>query len=572
MAAIFAGGTLLLSAVILMISAAVTTAPKYRITGTIIGSPTDLKMLDDCRQMAGADMPAPPGANGKKGWDVEIDRKQGTLTLSVEAEEPTPAATGLDKTVRSMVDYFNAQLASRPAVDPAVAAEDARLRNLIAECDRQLAATSQPAASQPRGVSELLISLQQTLTERQKTAARLREIADQLKEPPPTIEQVALTTMPATLPSQDGQQVLRRLEADTAALRQRQGRLTELLRELLETSLSRLEAGKSAVNESAKGLAGTVPADAEQEVRSQLQTIQEALTAWSTAANTLTETWASIKNDLQSANDEFDAPACQKGLETAAKSYLDDAIKARGKIDAALIAIKEGGDEPTKRIILHRNVTQKIQPVLESMDKAQAAARLVQLNENAQLGALVKMVASLRDRVNGQRGEIQSQLRDQTLQELRAKHEEQLGSLRLQQDQIQQKASELETTMIGGIAEIVGALAGQESQRVSTSRALQLQQQRASLLEQLVKLKETPPPDRPAPLRYQPAHLTAIVTPPGLGFGQALRVGLGPMATSFVAIAGIWFWLRWRKSQGTLDDLARELKMASRHGKERHHR
>jgi len=566
MAAIFAGGVLLLSAIILTITALLTAGPAYQISGTIIGSPADASTLTDCRIQAESSSQA---QNGKTLLGV-IDPKLGTFTLSLNTEDPTIGATIIDEVALGIVDRLNAQAADRPAIDPAIATQEARLRNLLDECDRQLAAASQPAASQPRGVTDLLVSLQQTLTERQQTAARLSEIAAQLKQPPPSVEQITLTTMPATLPSQEGQLALRRLEADTVALRQRQARLTELLRELLETSLGRLSAAKSAIDENTKEWAAIVPADAEEDIRKQFETIQEAFATWSVSAAGLADSWTSKRNDLQTPNEELDGPACQAGIEIAAKVFLDEGGRARGNIDAALTAIKEGGDEPTKRIILHRNLSQRLQPVLEVMDKAQAAARLAHLNENAQLGATVKTVASLRNRVTDQRNGIQSQLRDQTLQELRAKHDERLIELRLQQDQTQQRASELETTMISGIAEIVGLLAGQESQRSNAARTLQLQQQRGILLEQLVKLKETPTPDRLPPLRYLPAHLTAIISPPGRDFGSTLRLGLGPMLIGFVAMGTVWWLISWRRAQGTLDDLARELKTASRHTEERH--
>ncbi|MBP7933651.1 MAG: hypothetical protein KA354_03280 [Phycisphaerae bacterium] len=564
MVVFFAGGTLLLSTLILLISAGLAAAPAYRISGTIIGSPQDADTLTRCQAIARASDHA--RTDGR--WTSQVDLKQGTFTLSLEAENPTAGVAAVDRVARDIVDRVNSQLASRPAIDPAVAAENARLRRLIDDCDRQLAAASQPAASQPHRVADLLVALQQTLTERQKNAARLKEIAVQLKQPPPTADQVTLTTMPATLPSHEGAQALRRLEADTTAFNQRQGRLAELLRELLDTSMERLEIAKSAVDEKAGGLGGAVPADSDPDVRKQLQTIREALQAWTTTTGELADAWRSKKEDLEAAGPAFDAPVCQAALEMAAKDFLQEGDKARARIQVALTTIKEGGDEPTKRIILHRNLSQQIQPALEAMDKAQAAARLVQQNENAQLAATVKMVASLRDRVSSQRGEIQSQLREHALQDLRAKHEEQLGGLRLRHEENQLRASELETAMIGGIAEIVGLLAVQESQRQSSSRVLQLQRQRGTLLEQLLKLKERPAPEHPTPLRCQAAHVTAIITPPGPGLSQTLRVGIGPMIISFMAVGGIWWLFRWRRAQGTLDDLARELKMASQRGKE----
>lgn len=564
--AVFAGGTLALSTLILVISSVLATGPAYRISGTIIGSPHDTKTLLACQDMILSSDPARIG----KTWTTRLDPKLGTIILSMEAVDTTVGATEIDTFAQEIVDRLNAQSATRAAIDPAIAVEETRLRNLIAECDREIAAASQPAVSPPDRIADLLVSLQQTLTERRKTAGRLKEIASQLKEPAPTIAQVTLTTMPTTLPASNGPQILRRLQADVTAFHQRQARLTELLRELLETSLSRLEAARSTVDESAMRFAGTVSTDAEKDVRHQLETIQEALKTWSTAAGELATTWTSKRDDLQAVNEDFDGPACQAGVEAVAMAFLDHAGKVREQIQAALAAIREGGDEPTKRIILHRNTSQQIQPALEAIDQAHAAMRLIRLNDNAQLSAMVKMVASLRDRVADQRGEIESQLRDHTLQELRATHEAHLSSLRLQQDQAQQQASELETTMIARIAEIAGHLADLETHRQSMSRSLHIQQRRGTLLQQLAKLLDTPAPEQPTALRYQPAQITAILTPPSRGLVQNLRVGLGPMLTSFIALAGVWWWLRSRQAAGALDDLTQELKMASRH--ERGHR
>src|SRR5690606_19217038 len=97
-------------------------------------------------------------------------------------------------------------------------------------------------------------------------------------------------------------------------------------------------------------------------------------------------------------------------IEAAARRYLESTANAAGVVNQALDAISQGGDEPTKRLVLHNTLAQHAKPALGAQESLAAAIRRVMPAENVELAALVQNVSGLTQQVAAHRARLEQTL------------------------------------------------------------------------------------------------------------------------------------------------------------------
>ncbi len=530
-----------------------THTPRYRLTGVISVEPPDAELITHCEQLAWT-----PGISStNKTWHTQARTEQGILALSLEAPEPQEGAAEVDRVGRAIRTAVGAQT-TLPAVPQTMPAElRDRLLTRIDDLGSELAATTRPEATPATATAvELVDRLREVQAERARIALSVQELSARIATRPAT--ETGLVLDPAQIRQAEGE--VKKLQADLAALQHRQQRLIELLAELLEPGIQRFDILLKALTQGINLITEVLQQRHESEVVEHLEAVRQALTRWSEATTAFTDIWTSQRMEVRAPAPEFDGVAAQAAIERAARLYLDQATGIQADFETALAAIAQGGEEPTKRIVLHRQLSQRFQPLLDAVRGARTAAESVVLADSPQLAAVVGTVTSLQARVREQRADVEHELREQLLADLRRRHEEEIASALAERDRLLQKDRELETALNQTLSETLAALAEHQEHRETLTAYVDLVQRRAALLDQLRTLSESSASTPQASeVRYIPAQAVEIVGPLRPRLVRTLLLSAGPISACILAGVILWFVLSWYRSGRAMETFARQL-------------
>ena len=548
-------GAIVICTVILTLLAAYAPKPQYHLQGTLVTMPGNTADLSACEKLARTPEIAPPG----KTIVTRADPAAGTCSLLLISSDPRTGAATVDGIGRAIVQRLRERSATQATSTAASDDEIARLQAEIERCDRRLASSVPPATQPQEELATLLVSLNQAHEEQAGIDDAIKGLATRIADESPPQSQAG----PSPNQQQDTELLARKLQADMAALQQRQGRLADLLAELLEPGDYRFKSLLESISRGNAFLTEALQADHEDQVITLMRTMQDSLAIWSQAAETFNEVWLNREAQVKSGEQEIDALACQSALETAAKTFLDETAKSRIEFQNALSAIREGGEEPTKRIILHRNLSQQLKPAIEAMNKVEWAARLVILNENVQLAAVVRTVISLQARVASQRSQIEADTRERLLAEEHARRTKEIAQAKAEREQLRTRTGILQTDIINATGRIISVLRGHEAKLRTAQDKIALHQQRAALVDRLRASKSTAAALPPIPLFYLPASVVRIEQSAIPSLSATLAIGLMPMVICSMLGIAMWGILSWKRAGQAISTYAKQLESAA---------
>ena len=554
-AGLIAIGVALLATAALLGATWLTHTPRYRVTGIISVDPPDAEVLARCEQTAWT-----PGISAtNKTWQTRPHREQGILALSLEASDPKTGAAEVDRVGQAILAAEGV-----PSTAPATAPAELRDRLLarIEDLSRELATTPQPSTAPSTTTTvALLDSLGKIQKERARIAGEVQELSARIAARPAT--ETGLVLDPSQIRQAEGE--VKKLQADLAALQHRQQRLVELLAELLEPGLQRLDILHKALGQGVNLVSELLQQRHDEEVQGQLENVRQALTRWSDATRTFMDTWTSRRMEVRSSLAQADGIVVQASIEEASHQYLDQTAGIQADFEQALAAIPQGGEEPTKRIVLHRQLSQRFQPLLDAVRGAQSAAQSVILGENSQLSAVVQTVSSLQTRIQEQRADVEHELRQQLLADLRKRHEEEVARALAERDRLLAQDRELETTLSRALAEALAAMAEYQKHQETLTAYVDVVQRRATLLDQLRAATESSAQPAEGPvMRYIPAQSVELVGPLRPRLMRTLLLSAGPISACILAGVILWFVLSWYRSGQVMEVFARQLEEAAR--------
>ncbi len=554
-AGLIAIGAALLATAVLLGATWLTHTPRYRVTGIISVDPPDAKVLARCEQTAWT-----PGISAtNKTWQTRPHPEQGILALSLEAIDPETGAAEVDRVGQAILSAEGVPRAA-PATAPAELRD--RLLARIEDLNRELAATPQPATAPSAATTvALLDSLGEIQQERARIAGEVQELSARIATRPAT--ETGLVLDPSQIRQAEGE--VKKLQADLAALQHRQQRLVELLAELLEPGLQRFDILQKALGQGVNLVSELLQQRHDEDVQKQLDNVRQALTRWSDATRTFMDTWTSRRMEVRSSLAQADGLVVQASIEEASGQYLDQTAGIQADFEQALAAIPQGGEEPTKRIVLHRQLSQRFQPLLDAVRGARSAAQSVVLGENSQLSAVVQTVSSLQARVREQRADVEHELRQQLLADLRKRHEEEVARALAERDRLLAQDRELEAALSRALGEALAAITEYQKHQETLTAYVDVVQRRATLLDQLRAATESSAQSAEGPvMRYIPAQSVELVGPLRPRLMRTLLLSAGPISACILAGVILWFVLSWYRSGQAMEVFARQLEDAAR--------
>jgi hypothetical protein len=263
---------------------------------------------------------------------------------------------------------------------------------------------------------------------------------------------------------------------------------------------------------------------------------------------------------------DTDVAARYKAVETAARDFLDSTRNSLGLIQKSLDAIGQGGDEPTKRLVLRNSLAQRIQPALDAREALAAAVRQVTAAENIELATLAEGVGGLRVQVQTRRARLEQDLRDQLLADTRAAYERNMQQLRAQRDDLARKAAALESAIVKSAAEALSLLGGSQGREAALSDWLQLARTRSDLTARLAALdradaEDAAQTDRLTNLAWSDAAAIDVTPRPSLA-AWTTAAAAAPLAL-FAFVLALFAAVRaLRHPPGSLDEYTKALTAA----------
>lgn len=533
----------------------------YRVTGLVTSAARDGDLLAVVARQS-----AIPGV------DLHARPHEGILEIAATTHDGSHAVSQIDALARSI-----AERASQPATRPATFADRAERRGQLlarlAELTVDPEAATRPSSQQtgsipafaqarpadmPTNPLTLLADLESVLTRRESLSNRLAQIAKGLAAKTPETATISPDELQAILADDP------RLQADMEVLAGREGELTAALVEILNGTRIRLDELPHRAIEADKAVAEELSKPQDPDVTEALTAIRDALDDWRRSAESLAASWKDQKAALETAGPDADPGARQAAMETAARKFLDTSGKALSTLRTSLDAITQGGDEPTKRLVMRNGLAQRLQPVIESRDGLAAAAQRAVATENVDLAGLLGRVTGLRAQVVDRRTRLEQSLRQQKLDAAQDEHERQIAALRQEREQSLKTAEELDETLVTQAVKVFWMLRDTSEGHTALVNRLNVERSRAEVLAELRGLDEAddrelaalPPP---VELRTLAAAATDI-TRLGNRLGGAILGGLAPLLMAVLIALGLAAARYWRQSRESIEDYAKALR------------
>lgn len=524
--------------------------PVYRVRGMVSAGPRGAALLKDVLSRT----PVPEGIA------QFLDEPSGTLLLSQTTQDPDAGVLAVDHAAATILD-------NRPPVTtaPARLERQTRRQALLAqmeELDRQLAPTGTHPAGLTDDVGASVAAYRQAVEERSTVAAGIVEMTRRLALAPPKEDAIRLDPQRIkTAIAAD-----RKLQADSDMLAQREVQLSAVLRKALEEGQPHFEKLAAAVREGDVHLDELAKSPLASDVGDSLQALRQALNVWSDSAASLALVWTAERQALDRVGGAGGPLDRYSALAPAAKQFLDDSGEAKTVFEETLTAISQGGDEPTKRLVLHKSLTGKLHPAVAARDAvAQAAAQLLP-STNLQLGALLQNVGGLGAQVREGRSRLESELHRRAVSEAREAYDQDMTQARRERDRLVHRASELDQRILRNASEALSLITRSEQARSQIIEQMALVQQRGRILAEILEIDDTDfreltaaPPQ--VEFHAIPAQAETLQRN---RLGAALLSAAAPPALAVVLTLILVGWRWWQASRRSADHYAELLRKSTR--------
>jgi hypothetical protein len=510
--------------------------PLYRATALLIGAPNELEGLANHARTALADTASA---------QVEADAPAAVVRISLTAAQPDRATSMLAAAGSATMEAWRA---ARAASTQPANARAAELAARLADFDRRLARPqTQPASADSLATAvqnwrELIGQKQANLVAAQATATRAAV---------PSPDEQSLAIDAARLKAAESADP--RLQADTSVLTQREEQLAGMLR-------ASLEAGEPRFGKLTDTAAAAVKATREHEAPDAAETgailkkIVQSVEAWSTSGAALAEGWRKAATEL--ARPGADALAIHTALEPLARRFIDESASAADAVSKQLESLAQGGDEPTKRLVLRTALAHELQPALDAREALASAARTVLASENLELSAVRQRVAGLRTQVEQQRERIRENVKRTLLASARSAHDTDLAEAQRQRAALADRAAQLDAELLKSADLVLDRVEDAQSRLAAAAARADLYRQRGDLLKELAQLGEQAQARAAAAPRFITGP-TERVNSPERRIARAVLAGLGALLLCAFGFTATGVLSSWRRSER---ELTRSLK------------
>lgn len=526
--------------------------PRFAVTGAIVAAPGDEARLATCDELIWSSELLPTNRT----WRTERVPDRPILRLGMEASDAQASIDAINQLGQQIVGQVNERITTQPG-----RANDPQGREqLSAQLERVSAELGKLPADGHEGdrVADVLASLAGAQKEQQEIAATLRDLSTHLTDHEPSEEELVIAPDRVA----QAEHAVEQIQADLEALAHRQGRLATLMKELLSPGEQRFRVFADRLPGSKTLLANALQETDEEDAQQAVRQLQNCLTRWAQATDRLQEVWLQHWAELQTASDGFDPLPTQATMEKAARQYLEQTTPALALFEQALASLPEQGEQPTKRIVLHRRLTQRLQPILNARHAVALGARSVIPDNNPQLEAVVQTVRSIRERVDRQREAIEADLRQQMLADLRERHREEIAQARIQRDRLLQRSAQLDVVIRERTAEALKAVAQRREVDQAIRDRVTLHQRQGELLSRLIRIEANEAEAARRQLRYVPAQVVRISETWDQHLLSTLTIGLVPLIASFMLGTLFWWLVVTRRNARELEAFAAQLQAA----------
>ncbi|GMV95882.1 MAG: hypothetical protein AMXMBFR83_02510 [Phycisphaerae bacterium] len=480
--------------------------------------------------------------------EVDVAARSLVERLSARGDQPSGAA---ERQARRevLLDRLAAMeenagpMATRPADAPAA-------RN-------PSSAQSRPMDT-PTGSRELLSALEDLLARREVLTARLRQIDQRLAAKPSVMADVSEAQLQAALAADA------RLQADRDVLAGREQELSAALKQVIDQARIRLDDLSPRSGDADKAVAERLQSPQDQDVVEALTAIREALATFARSVDGLSKTWQEQRRALDAAGESADPAARQAAMETAARQFVEATGGASAAIQKALDAITQGGDEPTKRLSLRRDLLEKLQPALDSREALAVAVNRAVAAENLDLAGLLRNVTGLRAQVLQRKARIEDELRRRALADAQAEADRTAAALQRERAEALASAEALGEALARQATMAFRLLRDAGENRSGLLAALERERARAQVLSELRALDQADERASAAvarPIRAHRVPAAAVdVTSRTDRVGRALLGAATPPLLAVVLAAGFAVTGYGRRSRASIEDYARALR------------
>ncbi len=487
-----------------------------------------------------------------------------SLTLAIETTAKDEMRRELDTLGRTLV----ARLTPPPATQPDLAAArdelERRLGNLdqrLADLDRQMSGlTTQPARAGLGPEMGLFKAWRELLSERQNVEAQLKLLRPRMTASQPSADQIQVDKDAITRAEAADSQ----LQANREALATRQQQLRELIRKSLEAGVAPLSRMTTDIAAAAKDVGDSSQDVSDPDVTQVAATITQTLTEWTKSLSELQEAWQAAAK--AAGDDQADLLAVQSKLEPALIAFRDRSKAHRTTMEKAIESLGEGGQEPTKRIVLRNGLSRQLKPALDAHESALQVLKPLLSADNPDLAGLMQTVTGLRTQVTTQRERIAATARDEALRQAREACEKDVAAARAEHERWLTRAAELDAALLEQNRKALELLPQMDGERSIAQRRAELYQERSTILRELADLSHNEVQalaqrsQRMIPW-YIPAEATPLPVSPRERLGQAMLFGSIPLGIGALILISLWagqLYLRSRQLASDYERLLRE--------------
>lgn len=485
-----------------------------------------------------------------------LDARTACLRLALADATASAARDTVDKVGRAMAAGL---MVDAPAL--ANAEERRELEAQLQQLDQQLAVLS----SQPAGVASLepaaLSEWREKLAERRELDQKLKALAPVLSSTAPEPGQfVAEAKNVAATQAGDS-----KLQADVGELRRREQQLRDQL-------VRALDAGEIALNRMAadivaatKDVTESSQDSADSDVSGAMAGITTALSEWTRAVSEVRDAWRTAQRGL--ADPRGDILRVQRAIEPAVQTFIEQTRSAKAALEKSLEVIAQGGEEPTKRIVLRNTLSRQLQPALTAQEAASQSLRSLLSGEDPDVGALVQGIAGLRQQVADARDRIATTMQAQAYQRAQHEYEQNLSAARGQQAQWLKRAAELDEVLLEQNRKVLDNWPAMETERTAAQQRAELYRARSQVLARLAAFSRKDADallSRAEQIRplYIPAFVAAVPGSDRPRVAQAMVLGSLPLISGGLIAASIWAGALYSRSRRLARDYERLLREA----------
>lgn len=515
--------------------------PRYDVAGMVHVTPPDPAVISTCEKIAWQ----PGVVPADKNWRTPVDVERGILFLHLEVSTPGAGVEQVNKVGRAILEQVQPGRQASSTQSAGDVAEMDRLRLQIEDLGRQLAAATQPSTSPAASSSEVEQSYRTRAAQRRQIADSIAQLGERITREPPSDSAINLD--PTQLKNAEGD--VKQLQADMVALNQRKQRLTELLRELVNTEVQRIGVFMTHSTQGTEAIADAAKGHYEADVIQKLLGMGENLESWRQNAEKLRELCNTQAGLLKNAEGGLDPLAVQAALEQGAKACLEAAGQAETALRQKLQAIGQGGEEPVKRSVLQRNIAQRLQPLLEAGSGVRTGAQALTVAGNAQLDAVTRTVASLQARAAEQRRGLESDLRQQALAQARARFKQEVQEAVAARDRLLERDRDLQTEMGELATQAMAELDSHQQYRRLLEERQELYKRQSFLVSEYLAQTTPHSTTTAARISYIPAVATMVSDPLSARLIRAFTLGMGPLIAGMLLLVFIQGWRNRRASR-----------------------